>query len=322
MPKEMIDKQEIVIYETNGGAVELSADFRNDTIWATQAQIAELFGTKRQAITKHLKNIFESGELEEKVVSSILEHTTIHGAIADKTQTQKVKCYNLDVVLSVGYRVNSKNATMFRKWANKILKEYLLNGAAINQKRLKQLNKTLEIISRSSIPEISGIADILQDFANGLDLLDRYDHQRLEKPKMDGNTDWKLNYDEAKKLIHSMKFGNSSFLFGREKDESFKSSLGVIYQTFDGKELYPSVQEKAANLLYLVVKNHSFSDGNKRIAAALFVYFLEKNNALKDINGKLLIDNNALAAMTLMLALSEPKEKEIMCNLAMNFLRG
>jgi prophage maintenance system killer protein len=196
-----------------------------------------------------------------------------------------------------------------------------LNGAAINQKRLEQLNKTLEIISRSAIPEISGIANVLQDFANGLDLLDRYDHQNLQKPKEKSGGNWQLTYDEAIKFVDSMKFGKESSLFGHEKDQSFKSSLGVIYQTFGGKELYESIQEKAANLLYLVVKNHSFTDGNKRIAAALFVYFLDKNNALKNQNGKLLIDNNTLAAMTLMLALSKPQEKEIMCNLVMNFLK-
>jgi prophage maintenance system killer protein len=311
----MNEKQEIVIYQGENGDVSLSADFRNDTIWATQAQIAELFGTKRQAITKHLKNIFECEELNENSVCSILELTAADGKKYD------TKVYNLDAVLSVGYRVNSKNATAFRKWANRVLKEYLLNGAAINQKRLEQLNKTLEIISRSEILEVSGIANILQNFANGLDLLDRYDHQCLEKPKIQGNTDWQLTYDEARRFVDSMKFGKESSLFGHEKDESFKSSLGVIYQTFDGLELYPSVQEKAANLLYLIVKNHSFSDGNKRIAAALFVYFLDKNNVIKNKSGKLLIGNNALAAMTLMLALSEPKEKEIMCNLVMNFLK-
>jgi len=308
------NKGEIVIYQGETGEISLSADFYNDTIWATQAQIAELFGTKRQAITKHLKNIFESGELDENSVSSILELTAADG------KKYNTKFYNLDTVLSVGYRVNSKNATAFRKWANKVLKDFLFKGAAINQKRLEQLNKTLEIISRSAIPEISGIASVLQDFANGLDLLDRYDHQNLQKPKEKNNGNWQITYDEARIFVDSMKFGKESSLFGHEKDKSFQSTLGAIYQTFGGKELYPSVQEKAANLLYLVVKNHSFSDGNKRIAAALFVYFLDKNNVLKDQNGKSLIDNNALAAMTLMLALSKPQEKEIMCNLVMNFL--
>jgi len=306
----MSEKREIVIYQGENGEVSLSADFRNDTIWATQAQIAELFGTKRQAITKHLKNIFECGELDEKVVSSKMEHTTQHGAIADKTQTGQIKIYNLDAVLSVGYRVNSMNATAFRKWANSVLKDYLLKGVATNNKRLEQLNKALQIISRSNIPEISGVAKILQDFSDGLDLLDQYDHQNLQKPKNETSENWRLEYEEAKEFVRNMKFGKESSLFGHEKDQSFKSLLGAIYQTFDGRELYPSIQEKAANLLYLVVKNHSFSDGNKRIAAALFVYFLDRNNALKDKIGKLLIDNNTLAAMTLMLALSNPEEKE------------
>jgi prophage maintenance system killer protein len=178
----------------------------------------------------------------------------------------------------------------------------------------------LEIIARSDIPEISGVARILHDFSTGLDLLDKYDHQNLQKPKAKASGNWRLTYDEARKLVDSMRFGKESRHFGREKDQSFKSLLGAIYQTFDGRELYSSVQEKAANLLYLVIKNHSFTDGNKRIAAALFVYFLDKNNALRDKRGKLLIDNNTLAAMTLMLALSKPEEKEIMCNLVMNFL--
>jgi len=180
---------------------------------------------------------------------------------------------------------------------------------------------TLQIISRSDIPEISGIARLLQEFSVGLELLDKYDHQNLQKPNEEYSGIWQMNYDEAKTLIDNMSFGNDSTLFGLEKDKSFKSSLGAIYQTFEGKELYPSIHEKAANLLYFVVKNHSFSDGNKRIAAALFVYFLERNNALKDKNGKLLIDNNTLAAMTLMLALSKPEEKEIMCCMVMNFLK-
>jgi prophage maintenance system killer protein len=312
----MSEKQEIVIYQSENGDICLSADFRNDTIWATQAQIAELFGTKRQAITKHLKNIFECGELDENSVCSILELTATDG------KKYNTKIYNLDAILSVGYRVNSKNATAFRRWANKVLKDYLLKGVAVNDKRLEQLNKTLEILSRSDIPEISGIANILQDFSNGLDLLDKYDHQNLQKPKIKNSGNWQLTYEEARNFVDNMKFGKESSLFGHEKDQSFKSSLGAIYQTFDGHELYPSVQEKAANLLYLVVKNHSFSDGNKRIAAALFVYFLDKNNALKDKSGKSLIENNALAAMTLMLALSKPEEKEIMCNLVMNFLSG
>ena len=312
----MNNKQDIIIYETNDGVIEISVDFQNDTVWATQAQIAELFGTKRQAITKHIKNIFISGELDEYSVSSILELTAADG------KSYSTKIYNLDAILSIGYRVNSKNATVFRKWANKILKEYLLKGIVKNDRRLEQLNMTLQIIARSDIPEISGIAKLLREFSVGLELLDKYDHQNLQKPNTANNGIWQMSYDEAKILINNMSFGNDSTLFGLEKDQSFKSSLGAIYQTYEGEELYPSIHEKAANLLYFVVKNHSFSDGNKRIAAALFVYFLERNNALKDKNGNFLIDNNTLAAMTLMLALSKPEEKDIMCSLVMNFLKN
>jgi len=311
----MNEKQEIVIYKSKNGLVNVDVNFDGENVWLNRLQMSQLFGRDIKTIGKHINNALKEELNDFSVVAKF-------ATTATDNKTYKVEHYNLDMILSVGYRVKSDEGVRFRIWANKVLKEYLLNGAAINQKRLKQLNKTLEIISRSIIPEVSGIANILQNFSNGLDLLDKYDHQRLEKPRIRGNTDWQLSYNEARSFIDSMKSGNESSLFGREKDESFKSSIGVIYQTFDGQELYPSIQEKAANLLYLVVKNHSFSDGNKRIAAALFVYFLEKNNALKDKNGKLLIDNNALAAMTLMLALSEPQEKEIMCNLVMNFLKG
>ena len=312
----MNQKQDIIIYETNDGVIEISVDFQNDTVWATQAQIAELFGIDRTVVSKHLKNIIKNGELDEKIICANFAHVGNEGR-----QTYATRYYNIDAILSVGYRTNSKTAILFRKWANKVLKEYLINGIVKNDKRLEQLNMTLQIISRSDIPEISGIARLLQEFSVGLELLDKYDHQNLQKPNEEYGGIWQMNYDEAKTLIDNMSFGNGSTLFGLEKDQSFKSSLGAIYQTFEGKELYPSIHEKAANLLYFVVKNHSFSDGNKRIAAALFIYFLERNNALKDKNGKLLIDNNTLAAMTLMLALSKPEEKEIMCCMVMNFLK-
>ena len=304
-------QQEIVIYNGKNGEVKLNADFRNETVWATHQQIADIFGIDRSGITKHINKIISCGEIDEKSNVQFL-----HIANSDRP----VAFYSLDIILSVGYRVNSTKAIEFRKWANSVLKEYLLKGVTINQSRLNQLNKTIEIISRSYIPEISGIASILQNFAKSLNLLDNYDHQDFSKPKNKSRSKWMLTYKEARKFIDSMKFGEESSLFGREKDHSFKSSLETIYQTFDGKELYPSIQEKAANLLYLVVKNHSFTDGNKRIAAALFVYFLDKNKALKNKNGQLLIDNNALAATTLMIALSKPQEKEIMCNLVVNFI--
>jgi prophage maintenance system killer protein/prophage antirepressor-like protein len=304
-------QQEIVIYNGKDGEVKLNADFRNETIWATHQQIADIFGIDRSGITKHINKIIFNGEVDKK--SNV---QNLHIANSDRP----VAFYSLDIILSVGYRVNSTKAIEFRKWANSVLKEYLLKGVIINQSRLDQLNKTIEIISRSYIPEISGIASILQNYTKGLNLLDNYDHQKFSKPKTKNKDKWQLTYKEARKFIDSMNFGKESSLFGREKDDSFKSSLGAIYQTFDGKELYPSVQEKAANLLYLIVKNHSFTDGNKRIAAALFVYFLDKNKALKSKIGQPLIDNNALAATTLMIALSKPQEKDIMCSLVVNFI--
>jgi prophage maintenance system killer protein len=232
---------------------------------------------------------------------------------------REIEYYNLDVIISVGYRISSKKATAFRRWATTTLRQHLIDGYTMNQQRLNQLNKTIDILSRADDELVSGIAEVLNIFANGLDLLDDYDHQNLVKPKGYSNN-WVLEYDEARAFVDSMKFGKESDLFGNEKDESFHGSLGAIYQTFGGTELYPSVQEKAANLLYMIVKNHSFSDGNKRIAAALFVYFLDKNEVLTDKSGTPIISGNTLAAITLMIALSKPEEKEIMCALVMNML--
>ena len=239
---------------------------------------------------------------------------------------QKVPFYTLDVIISVGYRVKSKRGILFRRWANSVLKEYLIKGYALNQNRLDELNTVIDIISRSSIPEISGVASVLDFFTKGLNILDDYDHQVLKKPSSNDKNNseqkesWQLTYEEGRKVIESMRFAETSSLFGNEKDNSFKSTLGAIYQTFDGKDVYHTLEEKAANLLYMLVKNHSFNDGNKRIAAALFIYFLEKNNLLFDSNKNPIIDNNTLAAMTLMIALSKPEEKEIMCLLVLNML--
>ncbi|MDR0518158.1 MAG: virulence RhuM family protein, partial [Fibromonadaceae bacterium] len=285
-----------------------------DSVWLSQAQIVSLYQSSKANVSEHIKHIFEEDELEKNLVVRKFRTTARDG------KAYNTDFYNLDMIISLGYRIKSKIATKFRIWATFILRKHIIDGYTINKKRLDQLNKTIEIISRSYIPEISGIASILQNYTKGLNLLDNYDHQEFSKPKNKNKGKWQLTYNEARKFIDSMKFGKESSLFGREKDSSFMSSLGAIYQTFDGKELYPSVQEKAANLLYLVVKNHSFTDGNKRIAAALFVYFLDKNKALKNKSGHLLIDNNALAATTLMIALSKPQEKEIMCSLVVNFI--
>jgi prophage maintenance system killer protein/prophage antirepressor-like protein len=302
--------REIVIFKSKTGDVKLNADFRGDTIWATQAQIAELFQIDRTRITRHINNILADDEVDRK---SNVRKT--HFANSDKP----VNLYSLDMILSVGYRTNSAKAIEFRKWANVILKDYLLRGVAINQKRLDELNQVLEIISRSEIDEVSGVADVLKNYTAALHILADYDENKLSRPHGQ-KAKWELTYAEARKLLDSIDFAANSANFARERSQSFQGILQSIYQTFAGEELYPSVQEKAANLLYLVVKDHPFFDGNKRSAAALFVYFLEKNGALRDKNGRQIIASNALAAITLMTALSKPVEKEQIVLLVMNLI--
>jgi prophage maintenance system killer protein len=290
----------------------------NDTVWLTQAQMAELFGASRTNIVEHISHIFAEGELEEAATCRNFRQVRQEG---QRQVARDLPFYNLDMILSVGYRVKSKTATRFRIWATKVLREHIVKGYTVNETRLAQLKQTVQILARSAIPEIAGTANILMQFASGLDLLDQYDHQSLQKPKLGGKrSKWELTYEEARKFVDSMKFGNDSSLFGAEKDDSFKSSLGAIYQSFGGQDLYPTLQEKAANLLYFVVKNHSFTDGNKRIAAALFIYFLSKQKLLYKKDGLPVIDNSTLAAMTLMIALSRPDEKETMVKLVLNFM--
>ena len=307
----------IVIFQDKDIKLEVPISLEKDTVWLTANQMAELFDKDEKTIRKHINNIFEDEELDYD------NNTQKMRVVGVK---QKVPFYTLDVIISVGYRVKSKRGILFRRWANSVLKEYLIKGYALNQKRLDELNTVIDIISRSSIPEISGVASVLDFFTKGLNILDDYDHQVLKKPSSNDKNNseqkesWQLTYEEGRKVIESMRFAETSSLFGNEKDNSFKSTLGAIYQTFDGKDVYPTLEEKAANLLYMLVKNHSFNDGNKRIAAALFIYFLEKNNLLFDSNKNPIIDNNTLAAMTLMIALSKPEEKEIMCLLVLNML--
>ena len=281
-------ENKIAIYQSEDGLVKIDVHLEEDSVWLSQAQIVSLYQSSKANVSEHIKHIFREGELDKDSVVRNFRTT------AEDGKSYNMSFYNLDMIISLGYRIKSKIATRFRIWATSILRKHLVDGYTINRKRLDQLNQTIEIISRSCIPEISGIANILQNYTKGLDLLDNYDHQEFSKPKSKNKGKWQLTYKEARKFVDSMKFGKESSLFGQEKDSSFKSSLGAIYQTFDGKELYPSVLEKAANLLYLVVKNHSFTDGNKRIAAALFVYFLDKNKALKSKSGQLLIDNEVV----------------------------
>lgn len=307
----------IVIFQDKDIKLEVPISLEKDTVWLTANQMAELFDKDEKTIRKHINNIFEDEELDYE------NNTQKMRVVGVK---QKVPFYTLDVIISVGYRVKSKRGILFRRWANSVLKEYLIKGYALNQKRLEELNTVIDIISRSSVPEISGVASVLDFFTKGLNILDDYDHQVLKKPSSNDKNNseqkesWQLTYEEGRKVIESMRFAETSSLFGNEKDNSFKSTLGAIYQTFGGKDVYPTLEEKAANLLYMLVKNHSFNDGNKRIAAALFIYFLERNNLLFDTNKNPIIDNNTLAAMTLMIALSKPEEKEIMCLLVLNML--
>lgn len=312
----------LIIFKPKNGQSEFNIvlDGENDTVWATQGQLVELFGKAKGTISEHIKNIFECGELDKN--TTVRDFRTVQ--TEGKRQVERiVSHYNLDVIISVGYRVNSKVGIEFRKWATKRLKEYLIQGYSINQTRLDQLKQSIKLINTSSkeleSKQSKEIISVLTDFALGLDILDGYDNQSLEVKEVSKDTIYKIDYSEAKAAIQELKkkFGGSD-LFGNEKDDSFKSSIATIDQTFDGAELYQSIEEKAANLLYFIVKNHSFSDGNKRIAAWLFVWYLNKNNYLYNTDGKLVIENNALASITLMVALSKPDEKELMIRVIIN----
>lgn len=303
-------EKELVLFESEDKSVSLSVPFENETVWLNQSQMTQLFSIDRTVITKHVNNVFKEQEVDEKSNVHFL-----HIANSDKN----VKFYSLDVIISVGYRVKSKRGIEFRKWANKVLKQYILKGYAANERRLEDLRQTLQIIRRTENQlDTNQILSVIEQYTAALDLLDDYDHLSVKKP--DGTeATYRLTYEEARKVIDSMKFGDTSSLFGNEKDQSFEGSISAVYQTFGGKDVYPTVQEKAANLLYFITKNHSFSDGNKRIAATMFLYFLNKNGILfKD--GRKQIEDNTLVALTIMIAESKPDEKELMINLVMQFL--
>ena len=325
MTENLNDK--IIIYQSEDGKTQLDVKLVHETVWLTQKQIAELFGTKRPAITKHLKNIYASEELTEESTCSILEHMGNDGR-----QSYNTKYYNLDAILSVGYRVNSKNATRFRQWANSVLKQYLVKGYAINENirkhQIAELRQLIQVLGRAiqqqpakTTDESNALFDVVVDYTYALDTLDNYDYQRLHIAKTTKEEPFHATYENAMHEIDMLrqKFGGS-ILFGNEKDESFKSSIGQIYQTFDGTELYPSVEEKAAMLLYLVTKNHSFSDGNKRIAATLFLWFMNNNAILYRPDGTKRIADNTLVALTLMIAESKTEEKDIMVKVVVNLI--
>ena len=321
-------KTDLIVFRPQGAGVSVEVKLKDETVWLRQEQIAVLFGTQRPAITKHLSNIFKSNELERDSVCSILEHTAADGKV------YKTTFYNLDVIISVGYRVNSSKATQFRIWATSVLKQHLIQGYSVNEKRLKEqstnlkaLQKTVQMLAdlanRKALTseEAKGLFDVIRDYSYGLDVLDDYDHGRTRIKSSTAKACYQLTYAEGLKVIGQMrqKFGAGG-LFGNEKDASFKSALGAVYQTFGGKDLYPSVEEKAANLLYLVVKNHAFSDGNKRIAAALFVWFLDRNRILYRADGSKRLADNALVAITLLIAESPPKEKDVIAALVVNLI--
>jgi prophage maintenance system killer protein len=306
--------QQLVLFTSQDGVVSLQATLNRETVWLTQEQMAQVFAVKRPAVTKHLRNIFETGELDSESVRSILEHTAADG------KTYATQFYNLDAIIAVGYRVNSKRATQFRIWATSVLRAYILKGYALNDTRLKTLGQVVRILKRAERQlDAQQVLSVVERYTTALDLLDAYDHQRIGKPK-GRKARTRLTYPECRTFIDAMRFGNASTLFGNEKDESFKGSLGAIYQTFGGRELYSTVEEKAANLLYFIVKNHAFTDGNKRIGAALFLYFMNKNRMLFTASGAKRIADHTLVALTLMIAESKPDERELMVNLVMTFL--
>lgn len=330
--KKDIQKGKIVIYTSEDGSISLDTKLENETIWLTQKQMAELFGVKTPAISKHLKNIFSEGELREEVVISILETTAKHGAIKGKAQKSTTQFYNLDAIISVGYRVNSTRATQFRIWATNVLKKYITQGYALNNKMLAaqktkiiNLQQTINLLTRSiqnqieTVDDAQNVAKILENFAHGLDLLDNFDHKTLDAKGLTNKEAVVISENEYLNIIDKMKSEFASDVFANPKDSSFASSINQIYQTYDGKDCYPTLEEKAAMLLYLITKNHSFSDGNKRIAASCFLYFLDKNNMLYK-NNIPIIDNGTLFALTLLIAESKPEEMGVMKQIVVSVL--
>ena len=306
------EKDEIVLFENGELALEVNVSPQLETVWLSSNQMALLYGRDEKTIRKHVNKIFADGELDRE---SNTQKMRVAGV------TQPVAFYNLDVIISVGYRVNSKQGIAFRKWANSILKEYIIQGYAVNTSRMNQLGEVIRIMKRTENSlDAKQVLSVIEKYSLALDLLDDYDHQTMKRP--DGNkTVYILSYEECRQVIDSMKFSADSDLFGNEKDDSFKSSIGNIYQSFAGQDIYPTLEEKAANLLYFITKNHSFSDGNKRIAATMFLYFLDKNGILF-ADGNKLIDDHTLVALTIMIAESKPDEKEMMISVIMNCICG
>ena len=310
---------EIVLFETEDKAVTLSVPVEHETVWLNRNQMAELFDRDVKTIGKHINNALRE-ELDNQVVVAKFATTTQHGAIEGKTQTHMTDFYNLDVIISVGYRVKSKRGVEFRKWANSILKQYILQGYAVNNNRIAQLGEVIQIMKRTQNSlDSKQVLSVIEKYSEALDLLDAYDHQNMTRPKGNSAT-YVLTYEECMDVIASMRFGDESDIFGKEKDGSFKGSIGNIYQSFGGQDVYPTLEEKAAHLLYFVTKNHSFWDGNKRIAATMFLYFLDRNGVLF-VDGDKMIDDHTLVALTIMIAESKPEEMEMMITVIMNCMK-
>ena len=310
-------KNEIILFENQN--VKLEVNMKDETVWLNREQLSKLFDRDVKTIGKHINNALNE-ELDNSVVAKF-------ATTAKDGKTYQVEYYNLDMIISVGYRVKSQNGVIFRKWANKVLKDYMIKGYAVNQKRLEYLEKTIKLIdiagridSDLKGTEAQEIIKVINNYSNALNLLDDYDHKRITRPNGTKNNK-KITYEDCISIVNELKFNSDSNLFALERDNGLKAIIGTIYQSFDCKDLYPSVQEKAANFLYLITKNHIFIDGNKRIAATLFIYFLEFYNILYKENGQV-IDNNTLVAITLLIAESNPKEKDILIDLVMNFLNN
>lgn len=317
---------EVILFQAEDGHTVLEVHLDHETVWLSQDQMAELFGRERSVITKHLRNVIKEGELEEFAVRAKIAHTALDG------KTYQTQFYNLDAILSVGYRVNSKRGTQFRRWATQVLKDHIVKGYTVNEQRfreqsekLREMRHTVELLSRTlTTQELvtdtgRDVLRVLTDYAYALTTLDRYDHGTLAIEGTTGPAPYAINYEMGMGIVASMK-GEFNGLFGLEKDQGFQSAIGTIYQTFGGEELYPSVEEKAANLLYFVVKNHAFSDGNKRIAAAVFVFFLGANGILYRSDGSKRLADNALVALTLLIAESRPDEKDTIVKVIVNLI--
>ena len=323
----MLKKNEIIIYTTPDGKETFEVNLKKDTIWLDAHQLAGLFKRDRSVIVKHINNIYKTNELDKKSTCAK------NAQVARDGKIRQMLMYNLDLIISVGYRVNSKRGTQFRIWATNILKQHLVNGYTINEKRiredrdkLKELQKTLKITERLlqrkalDSKEATGLLKVILDYQKALHLLDEYDYQKLEIKKVTTKEKFKINLQKVRQELDQMKNQYHTGLFGLEKDQSFSGSIGAIYQSFDGKDLYPSIEEKAAHLLYFVVKNHSFIDGNKRIAASLFLWFLNENAILYNDNGSKRLADNALVALTLLIAESKAEEKETIIKVIVNLI--